>query len=368
MKLFFSFLYFLFGVAVFAIGQNHTSEVKELRAAIEEHDSAVHVIHDWMRDPYIARGPEGTFYLSCTQNGNERIQYRKVIDHGLPLYSSENLAEWDFEGYPYTIEDAGNYEDYFQIEKQNTADPNNPTSKQALRLWAPEMHFIDGRWVIVHTSSGRYGNMIITEGGEIEKPFTMWDEKFGNQHDPSIFQEENGTCWLVTRSTRIQKLNEDLTGFAGDPVHIGPSNHRIGHEGSFIIKFKDKYLLFGTGWSTDKMRKGTYNLYYAVSDNLKGPYGKRKFAGRYLGHGNLFRDKKGRWWCSAFWNANVPPLTREEAKKKDLSDNAYTIVKKGLTLVPMEIQMVEGEVKVYAKDPDFRYPGPEEKQDFNLDR
>ena len=366
MKTLFATLYVLFGLFIAVNGQEHTDKIRKLKKEIEAHDKAVHVITDWMRDPFIVKGPDDYFYLTATQNGDDRIEYREVIDHGLPLYRSKNLAKWEFVGYPYTIEDAGNYEDYFETGRQGSADPNNSTHERALRLWAPEMQFVDDRWAIVHTSSGKYGNMILTKGEKIEKPFDMWNERFGNQHDPSIFQDEDGTCWLVTRCTSIQKLNDDLTDFAGDRIEIGASNRKMGHEGSFIIKFKEKYVLFATGWSTDKMRKGTYNLYYTVADNIKGPYGPRKFAGRYLGHGTLFQDKKGRWWSTAFWNANVPTLSREEAKEKDLSDNAYTIVKQGLTLVPMVIEMVDGDVEVYAKDPAYRYPGPEEVQDFDL--
>jgi arylsulfatase len=109
---------------------------------------------------------------------------------------------------------------------------------------------------------------------------------------------------------------------------------------------------------------GPNNLYYCTADKVTGPYDERKFAGRFLGHGTTFRDKSGRWWCTAFYNANVPPITRREINTKDLSDNAYTINRQGLTLVPMEIGSVDGEITVCAKDPAYATPGPEEVQRF----
>jgi arylsulfatase len=112
------------------------------------------------------------------------------------------------------------------------------------------------------------------------------------------------------------------------------------------------------------MRKGTYNLYYCVSDNLEGPYDERKFAGRFLGHGTPFKDKQGRWWCTAFYNANHPTLTREEAQRKDVSQSAYTLNKQGLTLVPIDIKMVGDKVVVRTLDPDYASPGAEEVQKF----
>ena len=68
-------------------------------------------------------------------------------------------------------------------------------------------------------------------------------------------------------------------------------------------KIGNKYVHFGTAWSTDRGRQGSYNLYYCTADKITGPYGPRKFAGRFLGHGTPFQDKDGKWWCTAFFNA-----------------------------------------------------------------
>jgi arylsulfatase len=48
----------------------------------------------------------------------------------------------------------------------------------------------------------------------------------------------------------------------------------------------------------------------------------------------------------------------------DLSDDAYTINRQGLTLVPLDIKMVNGDVEVTAIDEHYRYPGSEENQKF----
>ena len=112
------------------------------------------------------------------------------------------------------------------------------------------------------------------------------------------------------------------------------------------------------------MRHGTYNLYYCVADKVTGPYGERRFAGRFLGHGTPFQDKQGRWWCTAFYNANVPPLTEEEALSQDLSDNAYTINKVGTTIVPLEVKATGDDVWIIASDPVYAAPGREETQYF----
>ncbi len=342
-----------------SIGQLRTDDLAGIRKLLEKHNSAVHIFNDWMRDPYITIGPDGFYYLTCTQQAAE-ITHRPAVSNGIPVYRSSDLAKWEYIGTPYTIDDAVNNNDYLRLLQEKG-------SNQELRLWAPEIHFINGLWRAVHTSNAGLGNLISSDGLMFEKPLNQWGDKFGRQHDPTLFQDDDGTVWLISRCTQIQKLNADLSGFDGDPVSISPSDRKMGHEGALIIKFEGKYVLFGTAWSTDIMRKGTYNLYYTTADRIEGPYGPRRFAGRFLGHGTPFRDKEGRWWCTAFYNANVPPLGGEEAQTKDLSDNAYTINRQGLTLVPLEITMQDGDVVVCAKDEYYRYPGAEEVQRFGND-
>ena len=165
-------------------------------------------------------------------------------------------------------------------------------------------------------------------------------------------------------------LKPDFSGLAGEPITIGPAGEfaRMGHEGCLIQKIHGKYVLFGTGWSTGQGRRGSYNLYYATADKITGPYSQRKFAGRFLGHGTPFRDKQGRWWCTAFYNANVPPVSREGINTRDLSDTAQTINQRGTTLVPLEVRLTdEGEIFIRAKDPDYAMPGPDEAQDSKPD-
>ena len=156
--------------------------------------------------------------------------------------------------------------------------------------------------------------------------------------------------------------------FRSDPAgsRPGPDGKpisQIGHEGATMIKVGGKYVHFGTAWSTDQGRKGSYNLYYCVADNITGPYGPRQFAGRFLGHGTPFQDKAGKWWCTAFFNANVPPVSRKGIVQRDLGENAHTINEQGVTIVPLDVRVDDqGDVIIRAKDPAYASPGPDESQ------
>ncbi|MEM7314086.1 MAG: beta-xylosidase, partial [Planctomycetota bacterium] len=82
--------------------------------------------------------------------------------------------------------------------------------------------------------------------------------------------------------------------------------------------------------------------------------------------GTPFQDKQGNWWCTAFYNADVPPLTRKQARGTDLSKSAQTINPQGVTVVPLNVEIVEdGDVRIRAADPDYAAPGPDENQQFD---
>ncbi|MEM7313911.1 MAG: glycoside hydrolase family 2, partial [Planctomycetota bacterium] len=101
-------------------------------------------------------------------------------------------------------------------------------------------------------------------------------------------------------------------------------------------------------------------------DKITGPYGPRKFAGRFLGHGTPFKDKEGKWWCTAFFNANVPPEKRKGIQTRDIGDNARTINEQGVTIVPLDVRTLDnGEVYIRAKDPAYAVSGPDEAQQFD---
>lgn len=346
------------------------------------HSRALYIKTGWIRDPYIYLAPDGYYYLTGTtpNPGDPReaedpynigLGDESIVGYHMQLWRSTDLAAWDYLGTPFSLLDGY----WAKVEPRTFEEPD----RSHWHLWAPEVHFFNGRWHIVHTTPGpvrRGSNLAVTSAGTIEPPYTFPLAQLSRgRHDPSLFQDDDGTVYLLWQNTMIVPLTKDLTGFAAEPVRIDPAGSRpgpdgtpisrIGHEGATLRKIGRKYVHFGTAWSTDQGRKGTYNLYYCTAVNITGPYGPRRFAGRFLGHGTPFQDKAGRWWCTAFFNANVPPLTREQARAADLSEDAQTINEQGVTIVPLNVEIDDqGDVHIRAIDPDYAKPGPDEAQEF----
>lgn len=351
------------------------------KEAIERHERAVLIKEDiWIRDPYIYLADDGYYYLTGTtsQPDDSRVETEpfntgldkrnmelyntpSIVGYSIRVWRSSDLLEWEYLGEPFMLNQG------YWAKKYPAAFDSIP--EKEWRLWAPELYQADGKWVYVHTSPSpvRGGaNLVVTQGSLMNGPFNFpMGDNMRHKHDPSLFND-GGRWYLIWGNTFIAPLNQGFRGFAADPVRIDPADRVIGHEGATVRKIGDKYVHFGTAWSTDQGRKGSYNLYYCLADTIVGPYGPRRFVGRFLGHGTPFQDKEGRWWCTTFYNADVPPLEREGIQQRDLSETAQTINKQGVTIVPLEVKPLDnGDVYIRAKDPDYANPGPDEIQKFD---
>ncbi|MCG8526111.1 MAG: family 43 glycosylhydrolase [Opitutales bacterium] len=344
----------------------------EIEAGLKSHDRALYIKEGWIRDPYITLGPDDYYYLTGTtihpddpreetDPYNPGLGQQTAVGNVVQVWKSKDLIDWEYLGTPYTLEDS-----YHE--------------QPGKVIWAPEVHWIEemGKWALVHCPRPK-SILAFSAGAELKGPWAFpMIEDMQRKHDPSLYQDpKTGKWWMLWANTMVAPIKDDFSGFDGEAVRIDPSSKRpdplnpekmisrIGHEGATMIMVGDKYVHLGTAWSTDKGRQGSYNLYYCISDKINGTYGPRKFAGRFLGHGTPFQTRDGKWWNTAFYNANVAPLSREGIQDRDLGETAQTINQRGVTIVPLVVKQLEnGEVFIRAKDPDYANPGPDEAQKF----
>ncbi|WP_160168096.1 sulfatase-like hydrolase/transferase [Rhodopirellula sallentina] len=325
------------------------------RTETENNDrQAIHLLgSEWMRDPYVVLHPDGHYYMTSTRLGHTTGGVQ-----GIEVWKSSDLSNWKRLGVPWTFDESSWI---------NTLAPVIDSQKD-FWLWAPELHFTGNRWVAIHTTNRRVSNLLVSKakGQALESGFREpMEVSFGHRHDPFLFADDDGSNWLVWACAKVVKLEADFSGFDGDEFTIGPSDRKLGHEGCSIRKIGKKYVLFGTAWSKDELRQGTYNLYYCTADRVTGPYGPRRFAGRFCGHGTPFQDKTGQWWTTAFRNGK---LEKDIQRGQSLCDNgkAWTYNAQGMTLVPLEVsQTNNGDISVRAIPDPYASPGPEEVQSFS---
>lgn len=343
-----------------------------IRAGLKSHDRALYIKAGWIRDPYITLGPDDYYYLTGTQPRtddpreaedpyNLGLGEDSIVGGEVRAYRSRDLIEWESLGVIFSSDD------FSTANRAKKADKN--------LIWAPEVHWLGDRWALVHCPR-QVSSFALTKGRDLKGPWVHpMAEKLGQLHDPSLFIDDDGSRYLLWQNTFIAPVNRELSDYTAEPVRIDPAGtregpdgeriSRIGHEGATMIKVGDSFVHLGTAWSTDQGRKGSYNLYYCVANDILGPYGPRKFAGRFLGHGTPFQDRDGQWWCTAFFNGNVPPLSREGIPTRDLSETAQTINEQGVTIVPLDVRTLEnGDVYIRAIDPAYATPGPDEAQKF----
>lgn len=346
---------------------------EEIKNGLQSRDKALFIKSGWIRDPYITVGPDGVYYLTGTQpvNNDPREQDEpyntglgpaSIVGWKCRVYRSPDLVSWGSLGTPFTLKDG--------IWPKARPKRFKTVDQEQWRLWAPELHWLGDRWALVHTSPFPVAgaNLSFTSGSEVARPWTNpMGADIKKKHDPSLFKNDDGTWWMIWGATSIAPLQSDFSGFSSAPVKIGPSGDtaKMGHEGCLLHKIGSKYVLFGTGWSTAQMRKGSYNLYYATADKITGPYTERKFAGRFLGHGTPFKTNDGQWWCTAFFNGNVPPIESVGVESQDLSETAHSLNEQGTTIVPLDVRVQDdGDIYIRALAPEYATPGPDEAQEF----
>ncbi|MFI3259976.1 MAG: family 43 glycosylhydrolase [Rikenellaceae bacterium] len=325
-----------------------TVEQKEIIKKIESHSEAVIVKNEGMRDPYMVYNRyDDYYYLSGTTSGGN-----------LDIWRSRDMAVWE-------------------SVKTNHNVKDNPNYTDGNWLWAPEMHWDTktNRWITVYCP-GKNSAFMTTTGDSFDSGWNFPEahSQFWSKHDPALFQDSDGEWYILhcmlnpakkDNKTKVQQItnfnsSQDTKGTTlGEVFKIQPSDERLGHEGWQMLKIGSHYVFIGTAWSQGgTMKTGTYNLYYCTSKNLKGDkdgkYGERKYLGKCLGHGVLFQDRDGRWWCTAF-----PNYGAGETKESN-GDKAYTINEKGTTIIPIDVTYDDDSVTITPKDARYATPGDEE--------
>ncbi|WP_029903795.1 family 43 glycosylhydrolase [Prevotella sp. 10(H)] len=252
------------------------------------------VVAESLPDPTIIKAKDGYFYLYATEN-----------IRNLPIYKSANLVDWTFLGTAFTKD-------------------TRPDFEPKGSLWAPDINYIDGKYVLYYSMSVWGGEWTCGIGVAVsdkpEGPFTDKGKLFrSNEIDvqnsiDQFYIEEKGKKYLFWGSFRgIYAIELSKDGLSIKP---GAEKKRIAgtaFEGTYIYKKGKYYYLFASIGSCCEGAKSTYKLVVGRSKSLFGPYldktGKDMIDNgysivigpnsRFVGNGHcseIVQDKKGNDW------------------------------------------------------------------------
>jgi len=212
------------------------------------------VIDESLPDPTVIKAADGYYYLYATEN-----------IPNVPIYRSDNLVDWRRVGTAFT-------------------DNTRPQMVPNGRIWAPDINYINGKYVMYYSKSTWGGEwecgIGVATADRPQGPFTDVGKLFisseigvQNSIDPFYIEEEDGSKYLFWGSFRgiygIQLSDDGLSLKPGaEKVQIAGTLT----EGTYIYKKGGYYYLFGSAGTCCEGLNSTYRVVVARSENLMGPY------------------------------------------------------------------------------------------------
>jgi arabinan endo-1,5-alpha-L-arabinosidase len=212
-------------------------------------------------DPTLIRVPDGSFYLYCTED------IRNV-----PIYHSADLVHWNFVGTAFT-------------------NDTRPTFEPRGGLWAPDINYINGKYVLYYSMSvwgcnGTCGIGVAVadapQGPFTDKGALFQSNPIGVQNSIDQFYfEDGGKKYLFWGSFcgiyGIELADDGLSLKAGaEKFRIAGRQTETfdsqGTEGTCILKRGNYYYYFGSTGTCCEGANSTYRVVVGRAESLFGPY------------------------------------------------------------------------------------------------
>lgn len=211
------------------------------------------VVAGSLPDPTIIKADDGYFYLYATE------------DHpNIPIMKSKNLVRWEYVGTVFTLD-------------------NRPNFEPQGGLWAPDINYINGKYVLYYSMSVWGGEETCGIGVAVsDSPSGPFEDKgklfrsneinVTNSIDP-FYIEENGKKYLFWGSFRgiyATELSDD--GLSLKDISQKQQIAGTAFEGTYIHKRGNYFYLFASMGSCCSGINSTYKLVVGRSETLFGDY------------------------------------------------------------------------------------------------
>ena len=211
------------------------------------------VVNFSLPDPTIIKAGDGYFYLYATED-----------IRNTPIYKSANLVDWQFAGTAFT-------------------DQTRPSFESGGGLWAPDINYINGKYVLYYSMSVWGGEWTcgigVATADKPDGPFTDHGKLFrSNEIDvqnsiDQFYIEEDGKKYLFWGSFRgIYYIELSDDGLSLKPGAEKEQVAGTAYEGVYIHKRNGYYYMFASIGSCCEGLNSTYTTVVGRSDNLFGPY------------------------------------------------------------------------------------------------
>lgn len=216
------------------------------------------IIRARLPDPTVIRAADGWYYLYATED-----------TRNVPIWRSKDMVKWALIGTAFT-------------------DDSRPDFLEGGMIWAPEINYIDGQYVL-HYSMSVWGQhwtagIGVAVADKPEGPFKdlgkMFDSReidVENSIDQFYATDDKGNGYLFWGSFHgiyAVALSDD-----GLSVKDKTEKARIAgdaYEGSAIFRRDNYYYYFGSVGTCCEGDNSTYHVVYGRSESILGPYKNKK--------------------------------------------------------------------------------------------
>lgn len=315
------------------------------------------ILSGFYPDPSVCRVGD-TFYLV-----NSSFAYFP----GVPIFKSKDLKNWEQIGHVLDRES--------QLPLEGCGHSRG--------IFAPVIRYYDGTFYMITTNVDRGGNFIVTAAdpaGPWSEPYWLGEKAPGI--DPSLFFDEDGTCWYVgTRANPegvryngdweiwVQQLDTASMKLVGESTKIwkGALRDVIWPEGPHLYKKDGWYYVMnaegGTGPNHSETIARSRCITGPYENNPNNPILTHRHLGKdypvvYVGHGDLVDDCDGNWYmvmlasrpCQGYTN-----MGRETFLAKVEWEDGWPIVNRGIGKLEEEVELPFAEVARCPKAPVYHF-------------
>lgn len=299
------------------IGLAGCSSEERTAKEVESYENPVY--EPVLADPSIIKAEDGNYYAYGTEDAWGDDSETKLV----PIVRSADLIDWEFVG---------------------EAFEEKPDWKAAGDLWAPDIQFYNGQYMLFYsvslwgdTNPGIGVAVSDSPAGPFQdqgKLFTSEEIGVANSIDPYFYVEDDipYLVWGSFHGIYGIELSQDGMMTVGEKFQLAGEDY----EAPYIIELDSFYYFFGSKGSCCEGKYSTYHVAVGRSESFKGPYvdqeGKAlldnggtillssdeesKFAGP--GHNAIIKDGAGKDWLVYHAIEKADPLLWTGASRRPL--------------------------------------------------